>query len=143
MSSKKDDKSKDNIRLFVSFAKEDSTQATELMNQLSRQPNFHIFTTSKISAGENWRLKIKKELSQSDYFLVLLSPTSVQSKWVQFELGAAWGLNKFIIPVVTNQDVVHSIPLKFRDLHVIQLKDLKGKPESIGQIIESYEKTAA
>jgi hypothetical protein len=143
MSSKKENKNKDSISIFVSYAKEDSGQAAELMSQLARQPNFHIFTTSKISAGENWRSKIKKELSQSDYFLVLLSPTSVQSKWVQFELGAAWGLNKFIIPVVTSQDVVHRIPLEFGNLHVIELKDLKGKPESIGQIIESYEKTAA
>lgn len=143
MSSKKEDKNKDNISIFVSYAKEDSGQAAELMTQLALQPNFHIFTASKISAGENWRSKIKKELSQSDYFLVLLSPTSVQSKWVQFELGAAWGLNKFIIPVVTSQDVVNRIPLEFGNLRVIELKDLKGKPESIGQIIESYEKTAA
>ena len=143
MSSKKEDKNRDNISIFVSYAKEDSGPAAELMSQLARQSNFHIFTASKISAGENWRSKIKKELSQSDYFLVLLSPTSVQSKWVQFQLGAAWGLNKFIIPVVTSQDVVHRIPLEFGNLHVIELKDLKGKPESIGQIIESYEKTAA
>jgi hypothetical protein len=143
MSSKKEGKNKDNIRVFVSYAKEDSGQAVELMSQLARQPNFDIFTTNRISAGENWRSLIKKELSQSDYFLVILSPTSVQSKWVQFELGAAWGLNKFIIPVVTSQDVIHRIPLEFRDLHVIELKDLKGNPESIGQIIESYEKTAA
>ncbi|HKB68974.1 MAG TPA: toll/interleukin-1 receptor domain-containing protein [Pyrinomonadaceae bacterium] len=143
MTSKKEDKDRDNIRLFVSYAKEDSSQAAELMSQLARQPKFHVFTASKMSGGENWRSRIKKELSRTDYFLVLLSPTSVQSKWVQFELGVAWGLNKFIIPVVTSHDVVHRIPLEFEGLKVIELKDLKGKPESIGQIIESYEKTAA
>ncbi|HEX9424379.1 MAG TPA: toll/interleukin-1 receptor domain-containing protein [Pyrinomonadaceae bacterium] len=143
MSSKKEDKYKENIKVFVSYAMEDSGQAAELMSQLARQPNFQIFTTSKISAGQNWRSRIKKELSQSDYFLVLLSPTSVQSKWVQFELGAAWGLNKFIIPVVTGQDVVNRIPLEFGNLQVIELKDLKGKLGSIGEIIESYEKAAA
>jgi hypothetical protein len=143
MSLKKEDKNKNNINIFVSYALEDSGPAAELMSQLARQPKFQVFTTDKISAGQNWRSKIKKELSQSDYFLVLLSPTSVQSKWVQFELGAAWGLNKFIIPVVTSQDIVDQIPLEFGNLHVIELKDLEGKPESIGDIIESYEKTAA
>ncbi|HEV7746218.1 MAG TPA: toll/interleukin-1 receptor domain-containing protein [Pyrinomonadaceae bacterium] len=143
MSSKKGDNTKDNIRIFVSYAKEDSGLAAELMSQLRSQPKFHIYTTSKMSAGENWKSKIKKELSKSDYFLVLLSPTSVLSKWVQFELGAAWGLNKFIIPIVTSQDVVHRIPLEFGNLRVIELNDLKGNSESIGQIIESYEKTAA
>jgi hypothetical protein len=143
MSNKKEDKGKDNIRLFVSYAREDSAAAKELLSQLASQPNFHVFTTNKISAGEDWQSKIKKELSQSDYFLVLLSPTSLQSKWVQFELGAAWGLNKFIIPVVTSQEVVKRLPLKFEGLRVVELKDLKTKPESIGQIIKSHEKTAA
>jgi len=116
MTSKKEDKDRDNIRLFVSYAKEDSSHAAELMSQLARQPKFHVFTASKMSGGENWRSRIKKELSRTDYFLVLLSPTSVQSKWVQFELGVAWGLNKFIIPVVTSHDVVRRIPLEFEGL---------------------------
>jgi hypothetical protein len=143
MSDKKEDKGKDNIRLFVSYASEDSGPAQELLSQLAHQPNFHVFTTNKLSAGENWQSKIKEELSQSDYFLVLLSPSSLRSKWVQFELGAAWGLNKFIIPVVTSQDIVNRLPLKFEGLRVIDFKDLKTDPGSISQIIESYEKTAA
>lgn len=141
MSAKKQEKG--NIRVFVSYASEDSLAAKDLIRHLARKPNFHIFTDNRISAGEDWQSKIKKELSQTDYFLVLLSPTSLQSSWVQFELGAAWGLNKFIIPVVTSKDVMSSVPLEFKDLQVIQLKDLKTKPESIGEIIEGYEKTAA
>jgi TIR domain len=143
MSSKKDDKGKDNIRVFVSYAMEDRVVAEELMNQLGRLPKFQVYTTNRISAGEKWQSEIKKELSRSDYFLVLLSPTSVQSKWVQLELGAAWGLNKSIIPVVTSQDVVKRIPLELGNLQVIQMSDLREKPDSIGQIIESYQKTAA
>ena len=143
MSDKKGNMGKDNIRLFVSYASEDSGLAKELLSQLASQPKFNVFTTSKISAGENWQSKIRKELSQSDYFLVLLSPTSLQSKWVQFELGAAWGLNKFIIPVVTSHEIVNRLPLEFEGLRVVELKDLKTKPGSIGQIIESHEKTAA
>jgi hypothetical protein len=142
MSSKKEEKGKADVRIFVSYAAEDTGPATELISQLTRQPNFHVFTTDRISAGGNWRSKIKKELSQSDYFLVLLSPTSIQSKWIQFELGAAWGLNKFIIPVVTSQEVVNQIPLELGDLQIIELKHLK-EPEVISQIIESYQKAAA
>src|SRR5687768_12432312 len=142
MSSQKEDK-KESRRIFVSYASEDSGAAKELLSQLASQPNFQIFTTNKISAGEDWQSKIRKELHQTDYFLVLLSPTSLQSKWIQFELGAAWGLNKFIIPIVTSKDVVNRIPLEFKNLRVIQLKDLKTKPKAIGQIIEAYEKTAA
>jgi hypothetical protein len=39
-------------------------------------------------------------LRQCDVLLVLISPNSVRSDWVKFELGAAWALDKEIIPVV-------------------------------------------
>ena len=136
------EKTKEDIRIFVSYATEDSANASELISWLAQQPNLHVFTTDQISAGENWRSKIKKALSESDFFLVLLSPTSVQSKWVQFELGAAWGLNKFIIPVVTSKEVVSRIPLDLGELHVFELDQLK-RPEAISQIFDLYEKTAA
>ena len=143
MNTSKVEKPKDSIRVFVSYAREDKGPASELISQLTRQSNIHIFTTDKMSAGENWQSKIKKELSKSDYFLVILSPASINSKWVQFELGAAWGLNKFIIPVVTNEEVVNRIPLELSHLKVIDIEDLKRKPDFIGEIIESYQKTAA
>ena len=136
------DKSNQDLYIFLSYASEDSNSAAEVMNQLSRKPNFHVFTSDKISAGENWRTKIKKALSKSDLFLVLLSPASVKSKWVQFELGAAWGLNKAIIPVVTSPDVISQIPLELGDLWVIELESLK-KPEGIELIMKAYDKTTA
>ncbi len=125
VSNTKVEKGKDRIRVFLSYSQDDKGPASELINQLNRQSHFSIFTSDKISAGENWQLKIKKELSKTDYFLVILSPASIHSKWVQFELGAAWGLNKLIIPVVTSEEVVKQIPLEFSHLKVIELKDLK------------------
>ena len=128
--------------MFVSYATEDSAYASKLINVLAQQPNLHVFTTDKISAGENWRSKIKRALSDSDFFLVLLSPTSVQSRWIQFELGAAWGLNKPIIAVVTSHEVVNRIPLDLGELHVVDL-DQFGTPEAISRFFQLYEKTAA
>ena len=136
------EKAKQNIRIFLSYASEDSSPAAELMNELAKQPNLQVFTSDKMSAGENWRPKIKKALSESDFFLVLLSPTSVQSRWVQFELGVAWGLNKFIIPIVTSHDVVDRIPLDLAELPLVEMKQLK-KPQAISEILKRYEKTAA
>lgn len=136
------EKTKQDINIFLSYALEDSGYAAEVLARLAEQPNLHVFTSDKISAGVNWRSKIKRELAKSDFFLVLLSPTSVQSKWVQFELGAAWGLNKSIIPVVTSHEVINKIPLDLGELHVIDMDQLK-RPEAISDIIEQYEKTAA
>ena len=136
-------KGKDTVRIFVSYASEDRKTARNFIAYLSKIPKVEIFGDNQFSAGENWRSKLKKQLSQSDYFFVLLSPGSIQSKWVQLELGAAWGLNKLIIPVVTDRDLINRLPIKFADLKIIDLDDLTPRPETINQIIETYEKTAA
>jgi hypothetical protein len=135
-------KGKQDIHVFLSYAAEDSGRAAELISQLAQQPNLQVFTSDKISAGEKWQSKIKQALAKSDFFLVLLSPSSVQSKWVQFELGAAWGLNKSIIPIVTSHEVVNRIPLDLAELEVVEMDQLKT-PEAISEIIGRYEKAAA
>ena len=42
-----------------------------------------------IGPGEPFSEAIDKGLEQSDYFLVLLSPASLASRWVQMEVYAA------------------------------------------------------
>jgi hypothetical protein len=70
---------------------------------------------------------------------VLLSSNSVDSNWVLQELGAAWALDKPIIPVVTNPDVFSKIHLTLSGIQFIETKDLE-KPETMNQIIEYHKK---
>src|SRR5437762_1478510 len=105
MSKNKEEKGKKSIRVFVSYSMEDSAYANELLNYLAQQPNINVFTSDKLSAGAKWQSVIRQKLSSSDYFLVLLSPASINSKWVQFQLGLAWGLNKTIIPITTDREI--------------------------------------
>jgi hypothetical protein len=138
----KKEKTKRDIRIFLSYAREDRNKAEQVIKQLATQPNIHVFTVNQMSAGENWKDRIKKELAKSDFFLVLLSPASIRSKWVQLELGAAWGLDKFIIPIVTSRDLVSKLPLEFTGTPVVDMEYLK-RPEGLNQIMELYEQTAA
>jgi len=142
MSKNKEEKGKQNIRVFVSYSMEDSTYANELLNHLAQQPNINIFTSDRLSAGEKWQSVIRQKLSACDYFLVLLSPTSINSKWVQFELGLAWGLDKTIVPIITDPNIINKIPLDLRNLHVLDFGSLKS-PETINRIFHLHEKSAA
>lgn len=142
MTKVKEEKNKQNFRVFVSYAKEDSVYADELFSYLSAQPKLDIFTTNKISAGEKWRSKIKNALNASDIFLVLLSPISVKSSWVLFELGVAWGLDMPIIPVATHPGVISKVPVELDNVQVIDLEKLKN-PEVIDRIVKRYEKKVA
>jgi hypothetical protein len=137
-----DDKNKQNFRVFVSYAREDSVYADELLSYLSAQPKLDISMMNNITAGEKWRSEIKNALNASDVFLVLLSPTSVKSSWVLFELGLAWGLGMPIIPVATHPEVISKVPVELNNAQVIDLRKLKN-PEVINRIMKHYEKRVA
>lgn len=136
------EKGKQALRIFLSYAAVDREYARKLRSLLSQRPNLHVFTPEVLSAGEAWESKLKNELSQCDIFIVLLSPDSVNSKWVLSELGAAWALNKLIIPVITHPEVLSKIPVDLRKIKSVEIKDLENHPEVINQILEHYEETS-
>jgi len=133
------EKNKQITHIFLSYAAADKEYAHKLYNLLSQHSDFYIFTLEMLSAGEDWESKLKDEISKSDIFIVLLSSKSVNSNWVLHELGAAWALNKPIIPVVIHPDVFLQIPLPLRQMSLIDFKDFE-KPEVIDKILEQYEK---
>ena len=132
------EKGKRALHVFLSYAAADREYARKLFNLLSQRSNLHIFNLEGLSAGEAWESKLKDELSQCDIFIVLLSSNSVNSKWVLSELGAAWALNKLIIPVVTNTEVLSKIPMDLRKTYSVESTYLEDHPEVIDQILERY-----
>lgn len=133
-------KRKQTFHVFLSYAAADSPYARKLENLLSRRPDVTVFTTETLSAGEDWESRLREELSKCDVFLVLLSPNSVDSKWVLHELGAAWAIGKRIISIATDPRISSKIPLSLPE--VIETEDL-GKPEIINQILALLEKAPA
>ena len=125
-------------RIFLSYAISDAIYAHKLLRLLFQRSNLRVFTTEMLSAGENWESKLKEEISQCDIFMMLLSPNSVDSNWVLHELGAAWALNKSIIPVVIHPETVPKIPVQLRKSQLVVFDDFKN-PETINKILNSYE----
>ena len=142
MSAIQEEKVKQALRVFLSYTMADRIYARKLHSLLSRRSNLRIFTMEMLSAGEDWESKLKDELSQSDIFMVLLSSNSVDSPWLLHELGAAWALDKPIIPIVTHPEVVPKIPFPLAGIQSVQIKDIE-KPEIISRILEHYGEMAA
>lgn len=134
-------KRKPALRIFLSYAAADRVYAHQVRSLLSQRPNVHLFTTETLSAGEDWQSKLKDELSKCDLFLVLLSPNSVESKWVLHELGAAWAIDKPIVPIVTHPEVFTKVPVALSQTQFVEIKDL-AKPGIMNRILEHYEETA-
>ena len=129
-----------NLRVFLSYAREDSIQGHKLNAILSRQYSVNVFTTETLSAGEDWRSILREELSKCDVFVLLWSPNSIDSKWVLHELGAAWALDKTIVPVVTEPNLSTKFPVELRDVKFISIDDLENQ-ETVNRILSRFDKT--
>lgn len=136
MKTKEERKSAFNI--FLSYVATDRAYAQRLDSLITQRPNIRIFTTESLSAGEEWQVKLKDALSKCDVFLVILSPNSIDSKWVLHELGAAWAIGKPIIPIITHPELFSKIPVSLQEIESVEVKDL-DKPEILNKILDRFE----
>ena len=87
-------------RLFISYSRRDKAIADYIGAELRNRGADVFIDYQKLIAGENFIGRLGREIETRDFFVLLLSPRSVASKWVQAE--AAWALRceRPIIPVV-------------------------------------------
>lgn len=107
-------------RIYISYSRKDFDAARIISEQLRRE-NFDIFFDAEIEAGVDWSRQIEQEIVNADVFLILISQNSVESKWIQRELGYAVDLAKPIIPILLERT---QLPLR---LAMIQYIDATGQ----------------
>jgi len=130
------------IKVFISHSNIDSVFARHIRNLLVQRINAQAFITEDLSAGEKWQSRLRSELSSADVVIAILTPASVNSSWVLHEIGAAWALEKQIIPVVTRRDVLNKMPISLDALQVIDLTDV-DTPENQAKFENAFERSLA
>ncbi len=74
-------------QVFLTFASADKEIAQKIVDEL-RERNIHVwFDAYELQPGDSIAQALEKTISASDYLVVLLSPNSVNSEWMQKELG--------------------------------------------------------
>jgi nucleoside 2-deoxyribosyltransferase len=130
------------LKVFISHSNVDMVFARHVRNLLVQRVNAQVFTTEDLSAGEKWESKLRNELSSTDVVVALLTPHSVDSSWVLHEIGAAWALEKPIIPVVTRRDVLNKLPVSLEGAHIIELTDVETR-EHADKFVDAFEESLA
>lgn len=100
-------KSKTIMKIFISHSSSDRATAEALVDLLRSAlalPSKEIRCTSvegyRLAAGANSNEQLRTEIFGCDAFIALLSPSSMKSVYVTFELGARWGTNKHLAPIM-------------------------------------------
>lgn len=108
-------------QIFISYSRKDIEFVDRLANDL-KASGFEVwYDLSGLKAGTQWGTEIQNAINSSQYFLVVLSPNSVKSSWVEREFLHASDQNIKIVPLLYQQC---ALPMWSLNLHFI---DMQGK----------------
>jgi hypothetical protein len=95
------------IRIFISHSSEDVAFAAaivELLRAALNVPAMAIRCTSvegyQLPGGADVDSQLRREVSEAEAFVGILSSGSLRSTYVLFELGARWGIERHLLPVL-------------------------------------------
>ncbi len=123
--------STEDLRVFLSHAREDREPAAELYGRLKRNGFRPWMDEKDLLPGQPWRTAIAKAIRQADVFLVLLSQHSTSKRgFVQKEIRLGIEIweerpegDVFLIPVLLEST---EIPERLREIHPVYLYEEDG-----------------
>lgn len=121
--------------VFISYAHEDSTLVDEICSRLSTAGLKFFRDTKDISWGGSISSDVQQALESAEGVVVVISPASVKSQWVPFEIGYATALRKPILPFLTHPSI--DLPGYLSNLRHIsnldQIETFLGQVSTTGQ----------
>ena len=89
--------------IFISYSHKDTVYAHGLAKTLY-DDGFEVWIDERLDYGSQWPLEIQKQLDSCGAFIVIMTPRSFASEWVQSELQRAKRKNKPIFPLLLEGD---------------------------------------
>lgn len=100
-------------RIFISYAREDSSLAREIRTMLVRLGFIVFLDTEEMIGGEDFVRRLTDEVSRADAVVTLLTPSSAKSEWCQAEWYFAHARGLEVIPIRVG-DVEALLPTPIR-----------------------------
>src|SRR5512138_2916942 len=93
-------------KVFISYSRKDIDFARRLAGDLENAGYDVWWDLTDLRGGDDWPRVIPAAIESSQYVIVVLSPNSAVSDWVEKEYTQALGLRKKIIPIMLNPSPV-------------------------------------
>jgi hypothetical protein len=137
-------------QVFISYSRRDLAFVKRLSADLQAAGLKVWYDLSGLEAGTRWGKEIQLALRGSQFFLVVLSPNSCESEWVEREFLYASNLKLKIVPLLYKEC---ELPLWSLNLHYLELNEgnytdglgdllsllgVKPQPEkTVAEVVES------
>jgi len=107
--------------VFLSYAQVDRRYAEALAQALVTSGN-SIWYDREIAAGADWDFEIQNALRRASVVVLVLSPASLASQYVNYEIGSAISAGIPVIPVLVGD--VESLPAHLRHIQAVDARGL-------------------
>src|SRR5262245_52702805 len=107
--------------VFISYSKEAPQPTRDLARDLEVR-GFTVWWDTELLAGDEFHKRIAEEIAAARVAVVVWSPASIKSSWVQAEATLASGQNK-LLTVCTPDIDVKEVPLPFNLLHTEKIAE--------------------
>lgn len=111
--------------VFLSYSAKDSELAGKIYDEILAAGGKAFLAKKSIEPGSEFAEEIRNALKESSELWLLVSPNSAKSEWVVSEWGAAWVLNKRIIPILY-RCTLESLPDRLRRLQCIDFHEYQS-----------------
>jgi hypothetical protein len=127
--------------VFLSYSWKDAPWVDEFVDTL-RQSGVRPWSPhGNVAPGENLVDRIEGALRNSPTLVFILTQNSLESPWTFFEMGAAIGGNKRIIPVLA--DEAAKVPLMLAQIQFLRERSPSRAAERVAAVIKGAEADAA
>lgn len=126
--------------VFIVYSYEDKDTVNILIEQL-KEKKYHVLSDEElIKPGDNIANKINEAISKSNKIILVLSPSSMKSKWVNIEMKKIVETKKLVVPIMVKQ--IDEIPdyltdIKYADLTSNEKKEQNSLKTDLTKFVES------
>ncbi|HXM70526.1 MAG TPA: toll/interleukin-1 receptor domain-containing protein, partial [Thermoanaerobaculia bacterium] len=125
--------------VFVSYSRRDSEFVRRLAESVSERGKEVWVDTEGIADGEVFPEAIKRAIEQSDAFLFVITPASVQSAYCENEVDYAREMQKRIVPVLRDPVPDGELPPEIRDRNWIPFTDDAQFAPSLERLVNALD----
>lgn len=116
-------------KIFISYSRKDIDFARKLAGDLERAGYDVWWDITDLRGGDDWVRTLPAAIEAAQFFIIVLTPNSVESEWVRKEYTQALGLRKKIIPIMLESC---SVPFALNTINYINFM--------AGEYPENFEK---
>ena len=120
-------------QIFISYSRKDISFVEKMAGDLKNAGLEVWYDVSGLAGGAHWRREIENAINNSQFIVVVLSPDSIESDWVEREFLFASNRKRPIIPLLYR---ACELPMNYLNLNYIDVQGNKYR-ENFDELLQA------